>query len=165
MIACELYIVWFATCCLLKIDIARAFLAACIGTIILIMGAAQSTGAPAGAPGAVPPIQITLNLADALQGLSLPVQQALTQQAGTAVPAGGGDVLAGGGDDNTGGSTPPGGSAPPEGMPAPSFPPEPPIPAPAEQFLRKCTRCGKQSYIREKVCLNEWCEAWNCCEY
>ena len=71
--------------------------------------------------------------------------------------------------------------APPAGTPAPSFPPEPaPIPvpetavagaepldpsAPAEQYLRVCQRCGKQSYIREKVCLNEWCEAWNCCEY
>ena len=159
LIACELYIVWFATCCLLKIDIARAFLAACIVTIILIMGAAQSTpGAPAtGAPGAVPLIQITLNLADVLQGLSLPVQQALTQQAGTAVPAGGGDVPAGGGDDT-------GGSAPPAGMPAPPFPPEPPAPAPAEQYLRVCQKCGERSYIREKVCLNEWCQAWNCCE-
>ena len=130
--------------------------------IILIMGAAQSTGAAAtGAPGAVPPIQITLNLADVLQGL--------------AANPGGSAPLAG----MPAPSFPPEppAPAPPAGMPAPSNPPEPPaIPAPAEeeapmpapageQYLRKCQRCGHQSYIREKVCLNEWCEAWNCCEY
>lgn len=127
------------------------------------MGAAQSTpGAPAhtGAPG-VPPIQITLNLADVLQGLSLPVQQA-----GTAVPAGGG----------TGGTAPPTTGMPAPGVPEPVFPPEPPAapepaaaPAPAEgtvpsEYLRVCQKCGERSYVREKVCLNEYCQAWNCCE-